>query len=451
MTKEEFIKQAKIIHGEKYDYSLVNFTYVKDRIRIICPIHGEFEQQVGVHLRGHGCKKCGHERTMDAQRFNKEVFIKRATALWNGKYDYTKVNWIDCNTPVTITCKEHGDFQQTVSNHLKGQCGCLQCRGKSKDFKVIRTFEDFKEKAIELFGNKFDFSKVDWQGSRKKITIICPEHGEFQVWPYQFLHNKFGCPQCNDGLKYTPEQFISVCKERHPEYDYSKTNYTGVLNKVTVTCQKHGDFEVTPTTILNGNGCPECNRERLLLSTDEYISRANKVHNNFYDYTNSKYDGWENKITIRCPKHGDFTISAGNHLHGQGCPICTQEDQKVSVGEEWICNYLNKHNLTYTRQYQLFLSEKARNSNIVLIDFAVPFNGRTYLLEYNGKQHYEYVKWFFPTVEDFEKQLRRDKVLREHCKKCSDKYELIEFRYDLDEQQLYARLDKIFNNASKCK
>lgn len=60
-------------------------------------------------------------------------------------------------------------------------------------------------------------------------------------------------------------------------------------------------------------------------------------------------------------------------------------------------------------------------------------------------------KWFFPTVEDFEKQLRRDKVLREHCKKCSDKYELIEFRYDLDEQQLYARLDKIFNNASKCK
>ena len=102
-----------------------------------------------------------------------------------------------------IICSEHGEFWQTVSNHLKGQYGCKQCRGKSKDFEVIRTFEDFKKQAEKKYGNKFDFSKVEWKGSREKICIICPEHGEFWTLPRQFLLNKTGCPKCMHGLRYT--------------------------------------------------------------------------------------------------------------------------------------------------------------------------------------------------------------------------------------------------------
>ena len=77
-----------------------------------------------------------------------------------------------------IICPEHGEFWQTVSNHLKGQCACKECRGKSKDFKVIRSKEDFVKAANEKYNYKFDYSKVDFKGSRKKVCILCPEHGE---------------------------------------------------------------------------------------------------------------------------------------------------------------------------------------------------------------------------------------------------------------------------------
>ena len=74
MDKNEFVKKSIEKHGDKYDYSLVNFFKVKEKVDIICKKHGCFKQSVDNHLRGHGCPKCAHEKLS----YDTTVFIEKA-------------------------------------------------------------------------------------------------------------------------------------------------------------------------------------------------------------------------------------------------------------------------------------------------------------------------------------------------------------------------------------
>ncbi len=431
MTKDEFIKKAESIHGDKYSYDKVQITKTSDKIIITCPKHGDFIQQANSHLQGRGCSKCS------GKKFCLEDFIERANKVWNNKYDYSKVEYTGASNKVCIICSEHGEFWQTVSNHLKGQCGCKQCRGKSKDFEVIRTFEDFKKQAEKKYGNKFDFSKVEWKGSREKICIICPEHGEFWTLPRQFLLNKTGCPKCMHGLRYTQEEFIEACKKNHTiQYDYSKTVYTGSINKIIVTCPKHGDFQMMASTFKACSNCPECCIDNLKLTTEEFIARAKAIHGNRYDYSKTKYVNSYTKITITCPKHGDFECLPGNHLKGCDCFLCALENKVPSKGEIFVEQYLMQNKIPYRKQYKLTVPEIARKSKLIIVDFFVKYKNKQYFIEYNGKQHYEYIPYFFPSQEDFQNQLRRDNILREFCETYKDRIRLIEIKYNKSEQEV---------------
>lgn len=196
MNTENWIKRAREVHGDLYDYSKTVYKSSKDKVIITCPIHGDFEQTPGDHLRTQipcpGCR--GRTRTKPSL----ENFIARAKEVHGDYYDYSLIKEVKkVKDIVTIICPEHGPFEQLPNNHLKGECGCLQCQGKAEDFVKINTKEDFIQQAIKRFGDKFDYSKVNYVNSRTKITIICPEHGEFEILPYGFLHNVCGCPQCN--------------------------------------------------------------------------------------------------------------------------------------------------------------------------------------------------------------------------------------------------------------
>jgi len=62
LTTEEFIERAKKIHGDKYDYSEVNYINAKIKVEIICKIHGHFFKNPFDHLSGQGCPLCGELR-----------------------------------------------------------------------------------------------------------------------------------------------------------------------------------------------------------------------------------------------------------------------------------------------------------------------------------------------------------------------------------------------------
>lgn len=187
-TTEEWIAKAKLVHGDKYDYSKVNYINSKNKVEIICGIHGEFKQIANSHLIGKGCKECGNIK----QSYSLEQFINKATLVHNHKYNYSYAIYQNITKKIIIACPTHGEFEQTPNNHLSGN-GCPKCDDTKK-----YTKEEFIQKSIETHKNKYDYSKVDYINSKIKVAIICPIHGEFNTTPNSHLNAKTGCPNCAD-------------------------------------------------------------------------------------------------------------------------------------------------------------------------------------------------------------------------------------------------------------
>ena len=341
MTTEDFIIKAKQIHGDKYDYSKVEYVNSSTKVCIICPIHGEFWQQPIDHINGKGCPKCvGKYQTT-------EDFIIKAKQIHGDKYNYSKVDYINMETKVCIICPEHGEFRQTPHNHLKGQ-GCPKCVGK------YQTTEEFIRKAKEIHGGKYDYSKTECVDNNTKVCIICPEHGEFWQKPYNHLKGQ-GCPKCKGNKiwetrgRITTEEFIRKAKEIHGgKYDYSKVEYTNANTKVCIICPEHGEFWQTPSSHLSGQGCPKCAHPNANMTTEDFIIKAKQIHGDKYDYSKVEYVNSSTKVCIICPIHGEFFVRANNHLRGIGCPNCQglRKQYKFNLLEEFENEYAFRAFLT---------------------------------------------------------------------------------------------------------
>ena len=201
LTTKEVIKEITA----KYDYdtSLVDYKNANEKICLICHHkdnegieHGKFYVTTG-HLRdGHGCPKCGIEKRIDKRKSKIEDFIKKAKHIHGNKYDYSKVKYVNSHTKVCIICPIHGEFWQTPASHLMGR-NCPKCSKPCYKY----TTEDFVKKAMEVHGDKYNYSKTNYIDAKTKVCIVCPKHGEFWQIPSEHID---GC-----GCKY--------CKESHLE------------------------------------------------------------------------------------------------------------------------------------------------------------------------------------------------------------------------------------------
>ena len=185
LTTKEFIEKATNIHGNKYDYSKVEYINNRTNIIIICPKHGEFLQTPNTHLDGCGCGKCSGNK-----KNNTNEFIIQAKKVHGNRYNYSKTEYINNKTPVCIICPVHGEFWQKPNDHLNGH-GCNKCGGTKK-----LTTEEFIKKSKEIHGDKYDYSKVEYKGSKEKVCLICPKHGEFWISPNSHISQKQGCKYC---------------------------------------------------------------------------------------------------------------------------------------------------------------------------------------------------------------------------------------------------------------
>jgi len=183
----------------------------------------------------------------------------------------------------------------------------------------------FISAADHKHGTKYDYSKVSYKNSQTKVEIICKEHGSFYQTPAKHLQGQ-GCPKCSyagRGQK-TTQQFVDKAKEvHHSKYDYSRVDYLGSQNKVTIICNEHGPFEQTPAHHLQGVGCPLC-AGNVKRDTKEFIKEARKIHGKKYDYSKTQYINNKENVIITCPEHGDFIKQPLNHLQGYGCPDCNK-------------------------------------------------------------------------------------------------------------------------------
>jgi len=185
LTQEEVIKRFKEKHGDRYDYSLVEYNGANVNVKIKCNEHGEFNQMPYNHFMGKGCSKC-----IQSKKTTND-FILDSKAVHGDIYDYSLVEYVNSKTKVKIICRKdnHGIFEQTPNSHLNGK-GCFRCFGIKKQ----NTYE-FIKKSIYTHGDKYDYSLVKYVNSRTIVKIICPIHSVFEQTPYNHILS-MGCPKC---------------------------------------------------------------------------------------------------------------------------------------------------------------------------------------------------------------------------------------------------------------
>ena len=189
LSTSEFISKCILIHKNKYDYSLVDYRNSREKVKIVCKTHGEFEQLPYNHLLGKGCNLCNPNF---GSKLELDTFVDMCNKKHNYEYDYSLVNYINNKTKVKIICKSHGEFKQEPRLHLSGQ-KCPSCKGNKK---VTR--EDFIERCSIIFNNKYDYTLTIIDGTKNKTKIICPKHGLFEQIVDSHLRGS-GCSKCNDS------------------------------------------------------------------------------------------------------------------------------------------------------------------------------------------------------------------------------------------------------------
>ena len=188
MTLDNFISRANSKHSSKYDYSNVTDVGSRKYVEIICPVHGMFSQRCDTHLSSSGCLKCSNNV------LTTDMFITEAQAVHGTKFDYSLVYYVTSEVSVTIVCPDHGVFTQTPYQHLHSY-GCPKCGTQKATESKHLTTEDFIAKAIDVHGTKYDYSKTTYTSAKEKLTIICPDHGEFSQLASGHLSG-YGCKHC---------------------------------------------------------------------------------------------------------------------------------------------------------------------------------------------------------------------------------------------------------------
>lgn len=253
ITKEQFEIKAREVHGDRFNYSLVEYKNYLTPVKIICKEHGVFEQKPNNHLAGAICQKCSDIVISQKMRGTTESFIEKARKVHGDKYDYSLVDYVTSGDVVKIICKKHEVFEQIAHNHLIGR-GCARCAVKNDAFDMT----DFVERANAVHDNKYDYSLAIYSGYKRKMKIICREHGVFEQDPNNHLQGK-GCSVCIGRESYDTESFVRCANVVHNNlYDYSNTEYIDSTGKVEIICEEHGSFFQQANNHLSGNGCPKC-------------------------------------------------------------------------------------------------------------------------------------------------------------------------------------------------
>lgn len=203
----------------------------------------------------------------------------------------------------------------------------------------------FIQKAIKIHGKRYDYKLVDYKKNILPVKIICKIHGVFLKRPDKHLLNQgcFECKKINISRKhrYNTEIFIKKSEKIHgSRYDYTKSVYNGSTEFISIICKTHGEFKQKASQHLLGQGCFKCGRKtvsnKLRYTVEDFISKANCIHNYSYDYSLLKnFNGIRDKIKIICKEHGVFVQRANNHLRKQKCPKCTILNRKIIDSNYW--------------------------------------------------------------------------------------------------------------------
>ena len=298
----------------------------------------------------------------------------------------------------------------------------------------MNDIQKFIQKAQIKFKDLFEYSNIlDKSNLEEKLVLKCNKHSlEFTIKPNLHLNSKLGgCPQClkdfkletGEKFKLSIQDFIEKANRVHEnKYDYSKFVYTLSRYKSTVTCNTHGDFEISPNNHLKGKGCPICGKIRRGISkskiaADNFIEKANIMHNNTYTYEKFQYKKAKIKAYVTCSDHGEFLCSPDNHLRGKGCPICAKNSSKF-INLETFKHFCNKNSKGVGILYMLEVIDLRTNQKF----FKVGITSKSIAKRYPKSvyNNYEY-KEIFSIMSDAEDIFKTEKLIHSTWNKFKEK------------------------------
>ena len=360
-----------------------------------------------------------------------EEFIKRCEEKHGGRFDHSMVEYTDSKTKIKVICNECGHISERFpQNHLKSKC-CKVCKSESERMNL----ESFMEKSIKIYGEKFDYSKVDFKGRTHSVELICNDCGKESLRkPTRHLTKYYECKHClHDSLRMTRDEFLRRSKVIHGDkFDYSMVEYTRNSTPVFIKCNDCGDIcNIAPANHLSGRSCPRCSKKKVP-TNEEFIKRCSKKHKDRYDYSKVSYKNCKTKVEIICKKcDQSFMQTPSKHLFGRGCPHCN-----LSIGENRIIDFLDENEVSYETQKTF---KDCVNVGRLKFDFYIEGLG---CIEFNGKQHYQPVE-FFGGVEEFLKNITRDSIKRSYC--CTRGIPLHVIKYNEDVEERMSKIIKGYN------
>jgi hypothetical protein len=380
---KSFIEAAKKVHGNKYDYSKT--IYVNSKVHVIIKYDGdEYTQRPDLHLAGH-----------KPEKMTTSKFIKKAKKVHGNKYDYSLTTYVRSDVKIKIIYKKV-IYEQLPNSHLNGHI---------VETKIQNT-EDFVKQAINIHGNKYNYSKTNYVNILSKVIIIYNNIEYLQRPDGHLLGYK---PEnAENYTPYTKEEFVKQANIVHDNkytYPYDLLN---VHTDIDVICQTHGTFSIRPSSHLQGYGCAKCSYNTMKMTTEEFTVKAISKHNGLYTYEKSIYTGAKDPIIITCAIHGDFIQEAFSHLSGCGCPDCVNLLQ--SLGSKYIRKFLCENNINFKTE-KTFLN--CRNKGLLRFDYYL--TDLNICIEYDGSQHF-YPKEKFGGQEAFDNRKINDFIKDNYCR-----------------------------------
>ena len=279
ITKEEFIKRAILVHGDRYDYSKAVYIGYNKKLEIVCKKHGSFWQTPYIHTyRKSNCPICA-----DNVNLTTEEFIKRAREKHGNLYDYSLAQYTNSHSCVKIVCRVHGVFSQKAYTHLQGG-GCSKCN------RYIRTLEEYFKEVKKKHKNLYSYPYIEkeYKSLNSKLTILCKKHGIFYQSAGAHLSGQ-RCTLCakqsmsGNKIRKHKESFIKRAREVHGDlFDYSISNYVSSRESIDIICKIHGVFSQKAYTHLRGIGCPFCKSSKGEIRIDEFLKLKKAVYKRQY-------------------------------------------------------------------------------------------------------------------------------------------------------------------------
>lgn len=326
LSTQEFVKRAKVVHGDKYEYDDVIYINNHTKVKIFCKNCKEYFYQVPLsHLAGNGCEKCSYKFRANKKMLDLDTIISRFRQIHKNKYDYSNIIYTGMKNNVKIVCNSCGNyFLMSPANHLKGE-GCPYC---NKNF--CKTTKQFISEARLVHGDDYDYRNVIYKNNRTPVEIICKQCGNhFFQTPDNHLRGQ-KCPKCAYkamGMRkmLDTSSFIMKSTEIHKgRYDYSKSIYSGICEPVKIICNKcHRMFTQIAHSHLMGCGCPYCKQSKGELAIIEFLDKNKidyEIQKRFTDCKNIKplpFDFYLPKYNLCIEYQGEQHYKCINFFGGE--------------------------------------------------------------------------------------------------------------------------------------